>query len=133
MKTPKLIKLVLILAVVLFNTNLFSQVLFKAEVKNQTLVPADPTYGNCVYFDIYLAESTGSSGPFYLANADFKFFFNVANFTTPVIEYIAGSSQLYNKTGGSASTWYETGISPAFVPPNELSISINPPSFNLQA
>ena len=132
MKTLKLIKLVLIIAVVLFNTNLFSQVLFTAEVKNQTLVPADPTYGNCVYFEVWLTENAGSSGPLYLANADFAFNFNVVNFTTPIIEYIGSSAALFNSLG-AATTFYEAGISPAFVSPDKLVISIQPPTFTTQA
>ena len=59
MKTQKLFKLALIIVVVLFSTNLFSQVQFTVEVKNQTLVPADPTYGDCVYFEVWLTDNNG--------------------------------------------------------------------------
>jgi len=53
-------------------------------------------------------------GPLYLANADFAFNFNVVNFTTPIIEYIGSSAALFNSLG-AATTFYEAGISPAFV------------------
>jgi hypothetical protein len=48
MKTEKLIQFALVI-VILLNVNLFSQVQFKAMVKNQTLALADPTYGDCIY------------------------------------------------------------------------------------
>ncbi len=105
------------------STNLFSQVLFKAEVKNQVLDRTNLTYGPCVFFDVYLTENTGSSGPLYLADADFKFFFNVSNFTTPAFEYIDGSSMLYNSSG-VLTTFYNANIATSFIASNQLVINV---------
>ena len=134
MKTLKLFSLALIM-MVLYSANLFSQVQFSAEVKNQAYVPLDPTYGDCVYFDVYLTDNNPAPGhpdSLFLANADFKFTFNVGNFTSPAIEYVASSALLYNRYQVPPILTYELGISPAFVSPNVLSISINPPTFTSQ-
>jgi hypothetical protein len=121
MKTKKLIQFALII-MILLNVNLFSQVEYKAAVKNQTLALGDATYGDCIYFDVYL-QKNGGSGPLYLANADFKFTFNQENFTGDAIEYIDESNELYNSSGAS-TTYYNANIAPAFVAPNILSISV---------
>ena len=122
MRTLKLIKMVIILIVLLFNINLFSQVQYEASIANQTVVLSDPTYGNCVYFDIYLRQN-GGPGPLYLADSDFKFTFNVASFTTPTIKYIAGSTVLHNSLGG-LTTFYNGNISTSFTSPNKLGINV---------
>ena len=122
MRTLKLIKMVIILIVLLFNINLFSQVQYEASIANQTVVLSDPTYGNCVYFDIYLRQN-GGPGPLYLADSDFKFTFNVASFTTPTIKYIAGSTILHNSLGG-LTTFYNGNISTSFNSPNKLGINV---------
>ena len=122
MKAPQLIKTVLIIIAILFNTNLFSQVQYEASIKNQTVVIADPTYGNCIYFDIYLRQN-GGPGPLYLADADFKFTFNAVNFSTPTIKYIAGSTILHNSLG-ALTTFYNGNISAAFSSPNKLNIHV---------
>ena len=122
MRTLKLIKMVIILIVLLFNINLFSQVQYEASIANQTVVLSDPTYGNCVYFDIYLRQN-GGPGPLYLADSDFKFTFNVASFSTPTIKYIAGSTVLHNSLGG-LTTFYNGNISTSFNSPNKLGINV---------
>jgi hypothetical protein len=130
MKTLKLLPLALIMLVI-FSASLFSQSpTFKIEVKNQTLVPADPAYGglNTVYFDLYLTDNNVTpSHPdsLFLSSSDFKFHFNVGGFSAPGIEYVPGTVQLWNRYGASCSTWYETIIGPMFVSPNILAISTN--------
>jgi hypothetical protein len=122
-KKLKLIKLLLVIILVSLSANLYSQVLFKAEVKNQVVDRTNLTYGPCVFFDIYLTENTGSSGPLYLADSDFKFHFNVSNFNTPAIEYVPNSAQLYNSLGASITT-YESAIATSFITPNQLVINV---------
>jgi len=130
MKILKLILLSLII-VISFNINLFSQVSYEAAITNLKVVTTDPTYGNCVYFDIYLRQN-GGPGPLYLGNADFKFIFNASNFTNPAIEYVSGSSQLYNSSGTQIS-FYEGALATEYKTPNELIISVNPPGFSTQS
>jgi hypothetical protein len=133
MKAQKLFTVVLIMVALLFSTNLFSQITYTAEAKNLTLVPADPTYGNCVYFDVYLTENAGSSGPLYLANADFWFTFNVANFTTPTFEYIPTTCLLKNSLGGSLTSFYDLNMATTFIAPNKLVINVPGPTPTTQA
>ena len=123
MRKLKLINSLLVIIFLLLNTNLFGQVLYKAEVKNQVLDRTNLTYGPCVFFDIYLTENTGSSGPLYLADADFKFYFNVSNFTAPAIEFIDGSSMLYNSSG-VLTTFYNANIATSFIASNQLVINV---------
>ena len=129
----KILKLILLsfIIVVSFNINLFSQVSYEAAITNLKVVTADPTYGNCVYFDIYLRQNEGP-GPLYLGNADFKFIFNAANFTNPAIEYVSGSSQLFNSSGTQIS-FYEAVLAAEYKAPNELIINVIPPGFSNQA
>jgi hypothetical protein len=129
MKILKLSSLVFIL-ILFFNINLFSQVSYEATVKSQRYNNADPEYGKCVYFDIYLKQNEGS-GPLCLADADFKLIFDAANFTNPTIKFVQGSSQLYNSLGAPTIN-YETSIVAAFSSPNELIISVIPPVFSTQ-
>ena len=130
MKTFKLVQFALIITVLL-SSNLYSQVLFKAIITNQQAVLADPTYGNCIYFDLYLQQDAGSSGPVYLADADFKFTFNNANFTGAAIEYIDESNELWNSSGAS-TIYYNAGILPTFLAPNYLIVNVAPPGFTTQ-
>jgi hypothetical protein len=130
MKTFKFFLLVSVMTLI-FSVNVFSQVLFKATITNQNAVIADPTYGNCVYFDIYLQQDAGSSGPVYLADADFKFTFNNANFTGATIEYIDESNELWNSSGAS-TIYYNAGILPTFLAPNYLIVNVAPPGFTTQ-
>jgi hypothetical protein len=132
MKKLILIYLSCITIGVSLSTNLFSQVLFKAEVKNQVLDRTNLTYGPCVFFDVYLTENTGSSGPLYLADADFWFHFNVSNFTTPAFEYVPGTSVLHNSLGGLTS-FYDGGMGGVFISPNKLVINIPGPTPGTQA
>ena len=133
MKTQKLFTLVLVMLALLFSANLFSQITYTAEVKNQ--IP-DFTgvygYGPAVLFDVYLTENAGSSGPLYLANADFWFTFNVANFTTPVFEYVPGTSVLHNSLGG-LTAFYDGGMGGVFIAPNKLVINVPGPTPSTQA
>ncbi len=129
MKTIKLVQLALVISVLL-SANLYSQVLFKATITNQQAVLADPTYGNCVYFDLYLQQD-GGPGPLYLANADFKFTFNVANFSGSTIEYIDASNELWNSNGTETSS-YNENIAPTFLAANQLVINVQPPTFTTQ-
>jgi hypothetical protein len=122
MRILKLFKMVIILIVLLFNINLFSQVQYEASIANQTVILSDPTYGNCVYFDIYLRQN-GGPGPLYLADSDFRFTFNVSSFTAPKIKYIAGSTVLHNSLGG-LTTFYNGNISTSFSSPNKLGINL---------
>ena len=129
MKTFKLVQLALVI-IILLSANLYSQVLFKATITNQQAVLADPTYGNCVYFDLYLQQD-GGPGPLYLANADFKFTFNVANFSGSTIEYIDASNELWNSNGTETSS-YNENIAPIFLAANQLVINVQPPTFTTQ-
>ncbi len=129
MKTFKLVQLALVI-IILLSANLYSQVLFKATITNQQAVLADPTYGNCVYFDLYLQQD-GGPGPLYLANADFKFTFNVANFSGSTIEYIDASNELWNSNGTETSS-YNENIAPTFLAANQLVINVQPPTFTTQ-
>ena len=139
MKTLKLLSLAFIM-MVLFSANLFSQnPTYTVEVKNQILdLGGTYGYGSAVLFDVYLTDnSVVPSHPdsLFLANADFKFTFNVANFTINPLDAIAivpGSTSLWTRTG-AAATLYESNMSPAFVNPNILSISVAPPAFTTQA
>jgi hypothetical protein len=129
----KILKLILLsfIIVISFNINLFSQVSYEAAIKNIKVVTADTDYGNCVYFDIYLRQN-GGPGPLFLADADFKFIFNAANFTNPTINFVQGSSQLYNSPG-AITTSYDASIVTQFLSPNELVISVIPPGFSTQS
>ena len=129
MKTFKLVWIALVITILL-SANLFSQVQFKATITNQLAVLADPTYGNCVYFDLYLQQN-GGPGPLYLADADFKFTFNVANFSGSTIEYIDGSNELWN-SNGTATGSYNENIAPTFLAANQLAINVQPPSVSTQ-
>ena len=129
MKTFKFFLLVSVMTLI-FSVNVFSQVQFKATITNQQAVLADPTYGNCVYFDVYLQQD-GGPGPLYLANADFKFTFNVANFSGSTIEYIDGSNELWNSSG-AATTSYNENIAPTFIAADKLAINVQPPTFTTQ-
>lgn len=129
MKTFKLFSLVSVITLII-SVNVFSQVQFKATITNQQAVLSDPTYGNCVYFDLYLQQD-GGTGPLYLANADFKFTFNVANFTGSTIEYVDGSNELWN-SNGTATSSYNENIAPTFLAVNQLIINLQPPTFTTQ-
>ena len=122
MKTLKLFA-VLIAAVLFINTNLFSQVRVKADVTNQQII------GNYVYFDIYLMQDAGSSGPCYLGTCDFKFTFNNTYFTTPVLSRVATSTSLHS-TDGTLLTTYPFAYN---VTGNTLTINTNIVAFADQA
>ena len=112
MKTLTLI-LEAFIILILFNINLFSQISYEASVTSQRYNIKDPSYGRCVYFDIYLRQNEGS-GPLYLADADFKLFFDAANFTNPTVKFIPGSSRLYNSQGALTAN-YEASLVAEFI------------------
>ena len=130
MKKLKFVWISLVI-IILLSANLYSQVQFKAYVKNQLVVLNDPAYSgaNTVYFDIYLQQD-GGPGPLYLANADFKFTFNHANFTmvdgNADFKRVSGSTQLYNSLGVQISP----SMGPTFqLSSNTLIINYQPPPF----
>jgi hypothetical protein len=130
MKILKLISLAFIISI-LISINSYSQVQFEASVTSQRYNNADPEYGKCVYFDIYLKQN-GGSGPLYLAFADFKLNFDAANFINPTVKFVQGSSRLYNSLGSQTSD-YDASIAAEFSTPNEIYISISPPEFSKQS
>ncbi|MFA7359694.1 MAG: T9SS type A sorting domain-containing protein [Candidatus Kapaibacterium sp.] len=129
MKKLKLFQFALVI-IILLSANLYSQVLFKAYVKNQLVVLNDPAYAgaNTIYFDMYLQQN-GGPGPLYLADSDFKFTFNHAFFTmingNADFKRVSGSTQLYNSLGVQISP----SMGPTFqLSSNTLIINFQPPA-----
>lgn len=121
MKT--IIKINLFIILLLCCSNAYSQVTFQANVTNQQVS------GDTIKFDIYLF-TTGVSD-LYLGNSDFIFTYNSANFSSPLFEYIDGSTSFINSNGKPTAA-YDFNIAAGFAPGGNLAVNINQPIFGNQ-
>lgn len=56
--------------------------------------------GSDYYFDLYLHEEAGSSGPIYLGDSQFRITFNVGSFTSPSLESVSNPGSLFSQEDG---------------------------------
>ncbi len=117
--------------------NLFAQVTGHVSIENVSVTGTD------VFFDVYLNETAGSTGPIYLGNADFYIFYDPAAFNNPLVSVeldpnppngLQGGycSFLPTNTGGTNGDFcrflYNTNQSTTFVGNNQIAINLNGPS-----
>jgi len=114
-----------------------AQVTGNVSIENVNVVGTD------VFFDIYLHETTGSTGPIFLGNADFYIFFDPAAFNNPLLTVelnptppngLQGGYCTFNPTnaGGTNTDFcrfvYNANSSTTFLTTDELAINLNGPT-----
>lgn len=90
-------------------------------VLNQGVVGSD------FYFDLYLRATTDVPGNLYLANADFIFTFNNANFSSPVLSLVPSTCNFIPNNIGSTGlcqSLYESNLDVS-IAGNQLRINLN--------
>lgn len=100
----------------------------RLDIRNQQYVE------DTMYFDIYLSRNGGTTN-YYLGDADFALTFNNANFTTPTIGYIAGTSNLKNSNGNPTTAYGDNlaaTIGTSNPNTNKIIINLLQPSFSGQ-
>jgi len=117
--------------------NLYAQVTGNVSIENVGVVGSD------VFFDIYLHETAGSTGPIYLGNADFYIFYDPAAFNNPQLFVetnpnppggLQGGYCTFEptNTGGTNSDFcqfiYHSNQSTVFLGTDELGINLNGPA-----
>src|SRR5687768_9941153 len=89
-------------------TLLLSLVSFRSAAVNADVLVRNQRFGHdTLFFDIYLQATTTSS--LFLSNSDFILHFNEANFTNPELNYLTGSTELYNAYGNATNS-YDTNF-----------------------
>lgn len=123
-------------------TTLSAQVTGNVSIENVSVMGTD------VFFDIYLQETTASTGPIYLGNADFYIFLDPLAFNNPQLSIetnpnppggIQGGycSFVPTNAGGTNTDFcrllYHTNQSTTFLSADELAINLNGPTPGTQA
>lgn len=116
-----------------------------AQVKGNLSIENVSVAGTDVYFDIYMNERVGSSGPIYLSHSDFVIFFDPTAFNYPQFSIeshpnppggIQGGycSFVPTNTSGTNTDFcrfvYHTNLSASVLSANEIVVNLNAPSPN---
>lgn len=106
----------------------------EASAQNLSLDIRNQRYsGDTMFFDVYLRKTSGSN--IYLGNSDFVLTYNHANFSSPTLNYVSGSTVLKN-SGSTATTLYDANIATTIgttgLNANKLVINVLQPTFSNQ-
>jgi hypothetical protein len=107
-----------------------AQTQVKVTIENQRIV------GDDFYFDVMLADTTGS--PFFLGYADIVLtnILPAGAFNSPTIAYVANSTTLLNEDGTTATGYNSSTVNPALgsgANANRILINVDFPAFSNQA
>ncbi len=116
-------------------TLLLSLVSFRSAAVNADVLVRNQRFGHdTLFFDIYLQATTTSS--LFLSNSDFILHFNEANFTNPELNYLTGSTELYNAYGNATNSYdtnFGTRIDSDGMNAYKLMIFVQLPSYSNQS
>lgn len=122
------------LGCLMITTNLSAQVTGNVSIENVSVMGTD------VFFDIYLHETAGSTGPIHLGNADFYIFFDPLAFNSPQLSVELNPNPPGGLQGGFCSFeptntagtntdfcrfLYNTNQSTTFLTADELAVNLN--------